>query len=118
MKNAIKYIKSILLIFLTFSMSVTSVACSSDSPAEDPNTPVPDNWITVATAQQNFTYEGGSVQLDATLASGVSASQIEISYTGDGGDWLTATLGNAKLTIACEHSYIEKERMSLSLIHI
>lgn len=113
MKDALKHIKSFLLFCVACIMTVVAVACGSDSPVVDepgPSPSIPDKWITIDTAQQNFTYEGGTVQLAATLGTGVSASQVEISYTGDGEDWLTATLQSGKLTIVCEHSYTEKNR--------
>ena len=102
MKEALKHIKSFLLFCAACIMTVVAVACGSDSPVVDepgPSPSIPDKWITIDTAQQNFTYEGGTVQLAATLGTGVSASQVEISYTGDGEDWLTATLQSGKLTI-------------------
>lgn len=105
-----KYIKSILSFCLACIVTVTVIACGSDSPVDEPSPSVPEKWITIDTAQQNFTYEGGSVQLAVALGTGVNASQVEISYTGDGEDWLTATLQNEKLTIVCEHSYVEKNR--------
>ena len=105
-----KYIKSILSFCLACIVTVTVIACGSDSPVDEPSPSVPEEWITIDTAQQNFTYEGGSVQLSVALGTGVNASQVEISYTGDGEDWLTATLQNEKLTIVCEHSYVEKNR--------
>ena len=113
MKEALKHIKSFLLFCAACIMTVVAVACGSDSPVVDepgPSPSIPDKWITIDTAQQNFTYEGGTVQLATTLGTGVSASQVEISYTGDGEDWLTATLQSGKLTIVCEHSYTEKNR--------
>lgn len=113
MKEALKHIKSFMLFCVACIMTVVAVACGSDSPVVDepgPSPSIPDKWITIDTAQQNFTYEGGTVQLATTLGTGVSASQVEISYTGDGEDWLTATLQSGKLTIVCEHSYTEKNR--------
>ena len=108
MKDTIKQLKNIWLLGLMWMMAFTLSACSSGS--EEEEFLVPTDWITIDKAQQNFTYEGGTVEIPATLGTGVSASQIEIGYTGDGEDWLTATLTNGKLTIVCEHSYTEKNR--------
>lgn len=110
----IKYILSLCLACVT----VAVIACGKDSPADGPDPSVPDKWITIDTAQQDFTYEGGSVLIDVTLAAGVSASQVQVGYTGDGEDWLTATLESDRLTIVCEHSYTEKNRTASVTLRI
>lgn len=116
MKNAIKQCMIDLLgkVLACMVAFMLVAACSSDSVEAEIEKEIstPDSWLTLSSEQLSFEYEGGSAQIDAVLGSGVNASQIEISYTRDGADWLTATLQNGKLTIDCEHSYTEKSRTS------
>ncbi len=109
MKDAATYLRHIISLCLTCS-TIAVIACGSDSPGGEQDSKVTDKWITINTSRQDFTYEGGSVRIDATLGTGVNISLVQVGYTGDGEDWLTATLETDRLTIACEHSYMERDR--------
>lgn len=104
-------IKQLLLLFWTFfCCPFFSLACSSESADEVPE--LPEEWITLPTTPLNFTFEGGDESRECVLGKGINVSQVEIKYSGDGADWLTASIQGGKLTIHCEHSYVERQRTS------
>lgn len=115
MKHTVKHIASVLLSCMVCVVSMAMAACASSN-GDDPA--IPDNWIEFSRTQQNFTYEGGTIDIPATLGKGVSASQVEVGYTGDGEDWLTATVQSGKIVLVCEHSYRESPRSASVTLQI
>lgn len=97
------------LLLFALLCPLTLLACSD---SEEPGIVIPDNWITVQTDQLDFPYEGGSEQREFTLAEGLDAAQVTASFSSDGEEWLTATLADGKLSLLCEHSYVERARSS------
>lgn len=72
---------------------------------------ISDDWIVLSsTAPIEFPYEGGNVVLDYTLGAGLKDSDFDLTLSGAGGDWITATLRGGKLSVVCEHSYTERAR--------
>ena len=86
-------------------MGVTYASCSDEQ-----DTPVAGEWLTISTDLQEFTFEGGTKEVEYVLGDGYEEGNLQLSLTMEGDKWLTATAQNGKLTLVCEHSYMENAR--------
>lgn len=94
-----------LAVGLLLTTSVIHASCSDEQ-----ETAAAGEWLAISTDLQEFTFEGGTKELEYTLGDGYDEDGLQLSLTMEGDKWLTATAQNGKLTLVCEHSYTENAR--------
>ena len=116
MKNTFnKPISTLCCLLLFILVTFSNVGCSD---LEVTGTTIPNDWINISTQTRSFTHEGGLENINFTLASGLDASKISISFSDKGEDWCTATIKDSKLMILIEHSYgAEPRSTGLTLLY-
>lgn len=102
--------KNRLIAYLLLLFVGLSTAKCGDKDAEI-GVVIPDGWIVLSSTDPiEFPYEGGNTVLNYTLGAGLKDSDFDLTLSGAGGDWITATLNDGKLSVVCEHSYLERAR--------
>lgn len=93
------------IISLFLTADIIHASCSNGQ-----NTFVAGEWLTLSVDRQEFTFEGGTKELEYALQEGFEEANLQLSLTMEGDKWLTATARDGKLTLVCEHSYTENAR--------
>lgn len=101
--DIVKYF-GLLIISLLFPL--LTIACKDT----DDGVRIPDNWIEISTDKIEFAYEGGQDIRNFQLVTGIDESELQVSLSNGGDDWLTVTTQNGRLQVLCERSYVERER--------
>ena len=107
--DIVKYF-GLLIISLLFPL--LTIACKDT----DDGVRIPDNWIEISTDKIEFAYEGGQDIRNFQLVTGIDESELQVSLSNGGDDWLTVTTQNGRLQVLCERSYVERERSTTLIL--